>query len=78
MRIIMYQGRPVARISSLPSGRIHLRLYERLSSGRPRCLRITAAQWECGRHEMFVSGDVSRSEICRQMAAERLAELRAG
>jgi hypothetical protein len=78
MRIITYQGRPVVRIASLPSGRIHLKLYERLPSGQPRCLRITAAQWERGRQEMFFNGTVSRSVLCRQMAAERLARLQAG
>ena len=77
MRIVTYMNRPVAKIVCLPSGRLLLKLYERLPGGRARRLRITAAQWQRGRQDLWFDGTESRSAICRRMAAEAISRSRA-
>jgi|GEM_PF-3429573 hypothetical protein len=75
MRIVTYQGRPVARIHLLPSGWIRLKLYERLPDGRPRYLRITSEQWSRGRRNQYFDDTVSRSQICRKIASDYVRSL---
>jgi len=70
MRIVTYQGRPVARIHKLRSGRLFLKLYEHRPDGRRRCLSVTESEWISGRRDLWFDGRIPRSVICRDMAAE--------
>jgi hypothetical protein len=78
MRIVTYHGRPVSRIRQLPSGWLLLKLYERYPDGRPRYLQVSSDQWSRGRRNEYFNGDVSRSEVCRKLAADRFRSLRQG
>jgi hypothetical protein len=55
-----------------------LKLYERYPDGRPRYLQVSSDQWSRGRRNEYFNGDVSRSEVCRKLAAERLRSLQQG
>jgi len=70
MRIVTYRGRPVSRIRHLPSGWLYVKLYERFPDGRPRYLRISSGQWARGRRNEYFDNSLSRSQICRKIAAD--------
>ena len=70
MRIVTYYGRPVSRIRHLPSGWLWVKLYERFPDGRPRYLRISSEQWSRGRRNECFDGSLSRSQVCREIAAD--------
>ena len=76
MRIVTYHGRPVSRIHHLPSGWLRLKLYERFPDGRPRYLRISSDQWARGRRNEYFDDSVSRSQVCRKIAADYVRSLR--
>jgi hypothetical protein len=70
MRIVTYRGRPVSHIRHLPSGWLCVKLYERLPDGRPRYLRISSDQWARGRRNEYFDNSLSRSQVCRKIAAD--------
>lgn len=70
MRIVTYHGRPVARIHQLSNARLRLKLYERSADGRPRYLRISQDEWAHGRRDEYFDGSLSRSQVCRGLAAD--------
>ena len=76
MRIVTYHGRPVSRIRHLPSGWLCVKLYERFPDGRPSHLRISSDQWARGRWNEYFDDSLTRSQVCRKIAADYVRSVR--
>jgi hypothetical protein len=53
-----------------------VKLYERFPDGRPRYLRISSEQWARGRRNEYFDDSVSRSQVCRKIAADYVRSVR--